>query len=193
MKIDAQTISEIKKGNQAVFEAVFKTYYARLCVFAQSFLGDRDEAEDIVEDFFVDLWEQRQSLTIHTSFNAYVYRAVKNRCLNYIKHLSVRDKYKETIRRHYQELPLVDKPNQGHEIDWHYLQQCMQETLQQLPPQAHRVFLMSRFEEKTYEEIGAELGISRNTVKKHMMKALLHLRKALKEFLPLLLIWLMPG
>lgn len=82
--------SEIKQGNQQAFEKFFKMFYAPLCGFALGFLGDRDEAEELVQDTFVKLWEKRDEISIETSLKSYLYSSVRNACFNYLKHLKVR-------------------------------------------------------------------------------------------------------
>ena len=187
--------TQLKHCDKNLFEKIFKHFYNRLCSYAESFLGDPAEAEDIVCDFFVYFWENKQNLEISSSLSSYLFAAIRNRSLNYIKHLSVKDKYKTIIQAHYSNGNQFDKSNNNSKSDLDALQKKIDDTLQNLPNQCRRVFIMSRYEEKKYEEIAEELNISRNAVKKHIVKALAQMRKNLREaeFLELaipLLLWL---
>ena len=179
--VDKYAAQRIKEGDVALFEDVFKEYYPRLCAFAQSFLGNRQEAEDIVGDFFVDLWEGRKKLAVATSLHAYLYASVRNRCLNYIKHLSVKDKYKALIQKHYRDDMQAPAGAPGDALHFQALQEKIKALLEGFPPQRRRVFEMSRFQEMKYAEIAQELGISSSAVKKHIVKALEQLREALRK------------
>ena len=169
---DNNFLLPLKQGDKAVFEIIFKDYYRKLCTYARGFLGDANEAEDIVSEFFVSFWENRKNLEINSSLKSYLFKSIKNRCMNYIKHLSVKDKYKSIILTHYQEDLYIDKSDKYSDIDYNSLQKKIDEIIETLPNQCKRVYLMSRYDEKKYDEIANELNISRNAVKKHIVKAL---------------------
>jgi len=190
---DKSYLLPLKQGDKAVFEIIFKDYYRKLCLYAKGFLGDANEAEDIVSDFFVSFWENRKNLEITSSLKSYLFKSIKNRCMNYIKHLSVKDKYKSTIITHYQEDLYLDRSDKFNDIDYNALHKKIDEIIEKLPNQCKRVYLMSRYDEKKYDEIANELNISRNAVKKHIVKALelfrINLRDA--EFFSVLIILLL--
>ena len=85
---------EISKSNEKSFEKLFHAYYGHLCLFASRIIKDNISAEEIVQDFFVKLWEKRQQLTIETSVKNYLFRSIKNLCLNQIKHNKTKKKLK---------------------------------------------------------------------------------------------------
>lgn len=165
---------------------IFKTYYQPLCNYAYSFLNDRDEAEEIVQSSFVSVWEKRHEIEIRTSFKSYLYRMVRNACLNLIKHQRVKQQHAavsswggEPAHEHVSERVIA------HELE-HRISLAMKE----LPEQCRLVFQLSRFEELRYQEIADQLNISVKTVENQMGKALKIMRIHLKEYLPIILIFL---
>ena len=95
---DKQVIAQVVTGDLSTFEMVFRDYYRPLVRYGNTFLKDSDEAEDIVQQVFVSLWEKRSQLDIHTSIRAVLYKAVQNACLNKIKHAKVRNAYAEEFK-----------------------------------------------------------------------------------------------
>lgn len=170
----------MRNGDQAAFDALFRAYYAPLCYYAASLNdGDRDEAEDLVQQAFIKLWEQRASLQINWSVKAYLYRSVHNASLNRLRAEKVRDKYKQhnalQMEMHYQNSPEPEPELQGR----------LQKALNELPAQCRQVFELSRFEELKYREIADHLNISIKTVETQMGKALKLLRTHLADYLGL--------
>src|SRR5262249_39227907 len=86
---DAEVLSRLKAGEQDAFEAIFKLYYAQLVGVAENMLRDRQGAEDVVQDVMVELWRRREALTVEASIRAYLFRSVRNRALNQIRHQRV--------------------------------------------------------------------------------------------------------
>ncbi|PKP19865.1 MAG: RNA polymerase sigma-70 factor [Bacteroidetes bacterium HGW-Bacteroidetes-21] len=170
----------IRQGDQQAFESVFKTYYKYLCAYANQLLTDRDLSEEIVQDLFFQLWQKRNTFDIQTSLKSYLFRATHNSCLNYFKHLKVRDSYtqhvlneKQRIEDSYEEMGNLSE-----------LQAAITNAVDKLPPERKKVFMMIRYEERKYKEVAEILGISVKTVENQMGKAMQFLREALKDFLP---------
>lgn len=160
------------------YEMVFKEFYAPLTIYAHTIVKDRDESEDIVQSVFADLWSQRSKLKIHTSLKAFLYKAVYFKSLNHIKH-------KKVVTRH--ELS-VDK-NVSLDYDpalESELSHKIKTTIEGLPPQCQKIFIMSRHQGLKYKEIAQKLELSQKTIEHQMGKALRVLRSELKEYLPVL-------
>lgn len=172
-----------KSGDQKVFEVIFRAYYKSLCRYASGFVNDPDDAEELVQQVFVAIWERRNDFRIEVSVKSYLYRAVHNRCLNFIAQLKVRTMYaNEKVN---DEFP-VEQP-MAH-LRQRELQERIREALLKLPEQCGIVFKLSRYEELKYAEIASHLGISIKTVENQMGKALRIMREELKEYLPLLVV-----
>jgi len=174
----------LKEGDEIAFEMVFKLHYQPLCNYAFSFLPDRDEAEEIVQATFLNVWEKKQGITIETSLKSYLYRAVRNSCLNAIKHNRVKMKHvEESVFTLENSHDSVSQSVISSELD-----QKIGDALMALPEQCRLIFKMSRFEELKYAEIAEQLNISVKTVENQIGKALKIMREQLKEYLPILII-----
>ena len=184
---ESEVVVGIQKGDEVAFESVFKVYYSRLCSYANTMLNDSEEAEEMVQNTFIVLWENRANVDIHTSLKSYLYRAVHNNCLNRIKHMKVRQEHSAYVL-HTQEEEVESTSNV---VIGNELQQQINVAIEQLPPQCKRVFTMSRYENLTYAEIAAQLEISVKAVDKQMVRALRILREQLKDYLPLILLLLL--
>src|SRR4030042_3556353 len=97
---DAIMMELIKSGNLSVFEDFFRTYYQPLCYYALKYVSVPDTAEEIVQDLFYTLWEKREEMTITTSLKAYMYTATHNRCLKFLDHRQIEQKYENYWREH---------------------------------------------------------------------------------------------
>lgn len=162
---------------------VFRDYYKPLVRYGNTFLKDSDEAEDVVQQVFVSLWEKRTQLDIHTSIRAVLYKAVQNACLNRIKSLKVRTNYAEELKATAVQEDASD-PVQANELN-----ERIQLAMETMPEQCGRIFKMSRYEQLRYQEIADQLGLSVKTVENQMGKALKIVREELKDYLPLLILF----
>jgi RNA polymerase sigma-70 factor (ECF subfamily) len=167
------------------FEMLFKSHYQNLCSYAYLFLKDPDISEDTVQEVFFKLWKNRETIEIDTSVKSYLFRAVRNGCMNVIEHMKVRDGYREIVEGAY----YGDNSDSIDQAIVNELEQKIRETIDLLPPERRKIFLMSRYEGLKYREIADELGISVKTVENQMYQALGFMRENLKEYLPLIL-WL---
>lgn len=168
----------------ASFEHLFKSNYGKLCAYANLFLNDAAAAEDIVQEVFFKLWKNREEVEIQTTLKSYLFRAVRNGCMNLIEHIRVRDSYKivneediKDVESRYIDEAIVTE-----------LEQRIRETIGQLPTERRKIFIMSRFDGLKYREIADQLGISVKTVENQMYQALKYLRENLVEYLPLLIL-----
>ena len=166
------------------FEKLFRSQYSRLCSYANLFLNDPDAAEDVVQEVFFKLWKNRDEVVITGTVKSYLFRAVRNGCMNVIDHISVREAHKlvneEDIRE--SESHLIDEAIVSE------LEQRIRETIDQLPTERRKIFILSRYEGLKYREIADRLNISVKTVENQMYQALQFLRTRLADYLPLLLL-----
>jgi len=184
--LDKQVLETLQLGNESAFEMIFKTYYQPLCRYAYSFLQDKEEAEEVVQSSFINVWEKRNSIAIETSLKSYLYRMVRNACLNVIKH----DKIKQQHVAHELAVTEATYESVAQKVYATELESKITEAIKTLPEQCRIVFQLSRFEELKYQEIADQLQISVKTVENHMGKALRLMREQLKEYLPLFLIFI---
>lgn len=167
------TVSLFNISTEAGYEALFKQYYASLCIFASRIIRDNDAAEDIVHEVFIRLWEKRDSIDSNLSVKSYLFTSVHNRCLNYIrdtKKFTQRDEYFENTN-----IPDVDSK----EVEQLELEGKIMNAIQKLPEKCREVFEMCKLQEMKYAEVAQHLGISVKTVENQMGKALKTLRDEL--------------
>ena len=173
----------LKTGDIRLFEEIFHTYYPVLCNYAVSITKEQAMAEDAVSEVFMKLWEGRDSIVIESSLKSFLFKSVYHQCINALKHVRVQDKYRDFFLHH---LPFSedesDYPLSG--VIENEINAILHQTIEQLPEQCRRIFIMSRIYSMKHEEIAQELGISINTVRTQIHRALEKLRIALKDYLP---------
>lgn len=181
---DQMIFQSIKSGDEKALEMLFKEYYQPLCRYANSYLPDPDDAEEVVQGCFIKLWEKRENIQIQSSVKSYLYQIIRNACLNEIKHQKVKKNYGEMMT--YEGTPQSESSDQSTLKD--ELEHKIAAALQSLPQQCRLIFTMSRFEELKYQEIADQLNLSIKTVENQMGKALKLMRTQLQEYLPLIVI-----
>jgi RNA polymerase sigma-70 factor, ECF subfamily len=184
---DSELIEQIRKGDSRSFEQVFHLYAENLVRYATTILKDLDEAEDIVQQLFVSIWDKKNIPNITGSLKSYLYRSVYNSSLNKLKQSKVKESY--AVNMAYVSDGLTLSTNAVAEQN--ELAKAIQKAIDDLPEQCRLVFTMSREEQLKYQEIAEKLGISIKTVENQMGKALKHMRNRLKEFMVILtLLWM---
>ena len=182
--IDHNTIQGILSGDENCYRQLFDEYYPMLTVFAKKYLGDLDTAREIVQDFFVGLYESRHQIEKIDSLKSYLFKSVKNRCLNYIKLNKIHQEHHEKIRS----LMNEDEDDFTNRIFTTELENRIFQVVNALPERCRLVFNMSRFDGKKNEEIAHELKLSKRTVETQISKALKTLRNELSDYLKLIII-----
>lgn len=175
-------IDRIRSGDQTAFELVFRYYYPGLVIFASQFTLDTSSAEEIVQDFFVRVWERRSGLLSSYSLKSYCFTSVRNRCFNFLKRKKVELEVIGELQALANEHLLFDPDI--------YVASELQEKIRQavdaLPERCREIFVMSRFKGMKNDEIAENLNLSKRTVETHISNALTFLRRDLKEYAGLL-------
>ncbi|GAB7087373.1 RNA polymerase sigma-70 factor [Marinifilum fragile] len=167
------------------FESLFNDHYSRLCAYAYNFLKEQEASEEIVQEAFFKLWIKRKDIVIESSMESYLYRAVRNASLNLIKHINIREKYKEYNQEEIEYDEQIDRdPLNASELELK-----IRASIDLLPEQRKKIFILSRYEQLKYREIAEHLGISVKTVENQMGKALKFLREELADYLPLIVLF----
>ncbi len=178
-----KTITSEILSNERSYELFFNEHYNALCRFAFTFLKDADDAEEIVQNIFVKLWNDREGIEIKTSVKSYLFTAVRNASLNQLKHIDIKETYKQ-----HNQLQIQQGYNIDGEMEASELQEKITNAIQSMPEQRKKIFGMSRFEGLKYKEIAKQLNISPKTVENHMGIAIKFLREELKEYLHLIVV-----
>lgn len=165
------------------FDHIYVTYYPRMIRFAKEYVLFEDDAENIVQDIFVLLWEKRDVLDIQVSLTSYLFTLVKNRCLDFIRHKTVSEEYAKEFQAKQAALEQLNYTFTSEED----IEEIITAAIEKLPERCREIFIKSRIEGKKYKEIAEELNISVNTVENQIAIALKRLKVELKDYLPLLL------
>jgi RNA polymerase sigma-70 factor (ECF subfamily) len=181
------SVEKIRQSDMQELERLFRSCYKQLCVYAENITGDALQAEDIVSNLFVKLWEKREQLQIHTAIESYLMSAVHNEALNYLKHAEVEKRYH--AKTEYQ-LTHADLLNPSAAADTPLndllekeLKEQIETALRTLPPQCREIFTLHKIDDLSYQEVADQLNISINTVRTQLTRAMKKMRSALKGFM----------
>jgi RNA polymerase sigma-70 factor (ECF subfamily) len=187
-----EIIAELKKGNLKVFESIYHKYFQSLFRYCSGFVRNHEVVEEIVQNCFVSLWLKRESLKDNSVVLAWLFTAVKNQCLNFIRDESKRLKHEIKAEYPFRDIQSLKYytvqsfvPNELINAE---LQHIVAEAIETLPEQCRKVFILSRFEELSHKDIGQLLNISDKTIENHITKAIRLLHLKLDPYLVFLLL-----
>lgn len=185
LKDNNETIRMLRSGDEAAFDSVYKFYYKGLCAFASQYISF-DESQEVVQDTMMWLWENREQLIPDMSLKSLLFMIVKNKSLNRISHVQVKNRIHQELMKKYE--------NQFNNPDFYIENELMQlysEVLKKLPEDLKEAFLMNRVEGLTHKEIADKLQVSPQTVNYRIGQALKFFRTELKDYLPFFLfLWI---
>jgi RNA polymerase sigma-70 factor (ECF subfamily) len=167
-------IDGVQNGDEEAFERMFRAYYPRLCRFAAEYVDSSNRARDLVQDVFLRIWERRREWTLRRSLKAYLYRAVRNRALNVVRH---RDTKQEAEADLEYRTDGRDRRTAADAVHAGALSTEVEEAIAALPERRRIAFLLHRRHGLTYKEIARAMGITPKTVENQIGRAL----KALRE------------
>ena len=171
------------------FNEIYSSFYRKSYLYVKSYVHDEMVAEDIVSESLIRLWERMKKEPLE-SVAPFLFSILKNRSLDYLKHQSVRQnahvQITETLNREIEIRTNSLEASNPNEIFSEEVQRIIKNTLDSLPKKTREIFLMSRFSNKPHKEIAELFDISVKGVDYHVMQAVKELRKALKDYLPLL-------
>tara|TARA_R110002049_G_scaffold141865_1_gene303606 strand:- start:207 stop:758 length:552 start_codon:yes stop_codon:yes gene_type:complete len=173
--------SRISDRDANEFERMFRLYFLRLAKFAYKYVGNASIAQDLTQSVFLNIWELNGEWNPPGTVKSYLYSAVKNQCLNHIKHKKIVEDWKteEAIEPKWSQMKM-DWESSDREMR---LQEVINIAINKMPNKRREVFELSRNEGLTHSEISDVLGITKKTVENHMGNALLFLKDELKEWI----------
>lgn len=172
----------MQKGDDSAFDRIYKLYWEIVYAAAWKRVQDEQIAKDIVQEVFISLWERRESLEIQQSLQGYLLSSAKYKIVDYFRKTIRQERHTEDLRLLLTEQYTMDT------LDIEDSEKQLEQALQFLPEKMRRIFEMSRKEEKTIQEISAELNLSSQTVKNQLSNALKILRSRLAYTLTILLV-----
>lgn len=173
------------------FSKIYRIYFPKLVRFSREYVVSTEDAENIVQDIFMYLWEHRDMLESLTNPNAFLFTLTKNRCIDFYRH-KVRTESKKESLDALPERELKLKMEALQQFDENMftvddIDALLNKAIDHLPEKCRQVFILSRMEGLKHEEIATQLNISVNTVQNHIVTALRKLKVELKDYLPLFL------
>lgn len=176
---DLFVLKKIRSGDIRVFEQVFRLYYSSLCLYSYGITGNKDVAEEIIQELFYKIWKERDTLQILHSLKSYLYGAVRNQSLRYCEQHAVRERHRQHVMATHKEYP----DNTPHEeMEYRELEEIINRALSKLPERRRIIFRMHRIEGLKYKEIADKLSLSVKTIEAEMTKTYQLLRKEIEKY-----------
>ncbi len=174
--IEEICILQLKEGYRSAFNHIFQTYNQKLYFFALGYLKSEKEAEEIVQETFMKIWERREYIDPELSINAYLFKIA----FNFIQK-RLKKNFREEEMRHNltEELVLFDDYT-ANMLNYHFLLQRINQLIDELPPRQKEVIVLRKLEGFTTQEISEKLSLSLKTVEAHLTSALKFLKKHLQ-------------
>lgn len=186
-KFTLDNLEKLKQGDERVYTAIYRAYYLRFLRFADSYVRDEFVAENIVQDAFTSLWENRADLADNSNILSYMLIIIKNKSINYLVNqkgrFTVEDKLFIQQTREIELRCLTLRATDPEVIFSKEIQCLIREVIDKLPEQTSRVIQMSRFDQMSNKEIALRLNITEKGVEYHITKALKKLRIGLKDYM----------
>ena len=183
-----QLIDSLRQGDLASFEELHKKYYVYLCLVAEHIVRNHSDAEEIVSDVFIRLWNIRHNIDITISVKAYLIKAVYNTSLNYLERNRKSNNLTDSISESDHKLLVWGSDYPLGQLYQKEIIDILERGVCNLPECCREIFKLSRDKDMEYSKIADKLGISKNTVKTQIKIALAHLRKELKDYLSIFMV-----
>jgi len=163
----------LKKGDMHAFDAIYDRYCKRMYGFVIRYIKQEEDAEEIVQEVFLKIWESRKKIDTYSSFDSFIFTIAYNITISLLRKRVNEKKYLEHLHLRQQ---ITDAEEIINEIHFKQIKEQLKSSLNQLTPRQREIFLLSREEGFTHEEIAKRLNISPNTVKNHLVTTLSFLR-----------------
>ncbi|MDR1456369.1 MAG: RNA polymerase sigma-70 factor [Tannerella sp.] len=179
------SVERIRQGDVGEYERLFHSCYKRLCIYAETIVGSRMDAEEIVCNLFVRIWERRERLSVRGSMESYLVSAVHHEAVNCLKHAEVEEQYRERVACQLNHMDLlhpegVDTPLT--DMLEKEMYELIEKAVQTLPQQCREVFVLHMMDGLSYEEVAVKLNVTVNTVRTQVTRATKKMRCALSPF-----------
>lgn len=182
--IDEKLIAKFRDGDMIAFQKIYNSFCEPLYRFTYSYLKDSFEAEEIVQDVFLKVWEKRAEVDVQKSFKSYLYRITVNKIFNELKHRVVKQKYEQHALKF--DHTTIETPESS--IEFQELNTKLEQLLSKLPEQQRNIFIMSRWKGLPNAEIAENLNISIRTVENQIYRACKFVKLHLNDDYPLVIL-----
>ena len=172
---ELELLRQLIAGNAESFRKIYECYQGKIFLFALRLTKSKSETEEVVQEVFVRLWEKREKIKVEKNFNSYILTITKNLVLDKLKKAA----YDKTVQQKMCQYMQALQNTPVDQLIEKELTRLHQQAVDRLSPQKKTVFILSREEELSYEEIAQKLGVSKNTVRNQMADSL----KSIREYL----------
>ena len=177
--IEKILVEKLKEGDKSAFSSLFTVYYSDLVMFANTILKDLDSSEEIVQDVFLKLWEDREVIIVTTTLKSFLLKLIQNRCLDWLRHAKVIHSHCESVMF---SSPLLECDTENY-ILRSEIEKIVKKALDKIPIEIAEPFRLNRYEGLKYREIAEKMQVSNRTVEVRVAKVLQILRNELKDYL----------
>jgi RNA polymerase sigma-70 factor (ECF subfamily) len=178
LSLEKRWIKQMKSGDMSAFDSIYKKYSIRIYSFVFGIIKSKDDAQDIVQEVFIKLWDKRETLKEHLSFKSFIFTIAYNTTISLIRKRVKEKDFAALVKS--KQIPL-NKDSANLQLEYTELKEKLEETINRLPKRQKQVYTLSRRGDLSYKQIATKMGISVNTVENHMSKALKFIRLNIKS------------
>ena len=175
---DVELMREIKAGNMFAFDVLYKKYSRKVYSFGYSILKSTEETENLIQDVFLNFWEERLNIEKDSSIKSYIFTLTYNSAVSVMRKKASESKYFEYLKT----LQEAREEPVNLELEYNELSARLDMIIKALPQRQKEIYLMHKIEELTYNQIAQRLNISVNTIENHMSRALKTIRRKLESY-----------
>ena len=186
-KSNTELVKLLEKGDMAAFDAIYNTYCHKLHGFVLKYLKQKEDAEGIVQEVFIKIWEARSKIDVYLSFESFLFTIAYNTTISLLRKRVSESKSREYLKT-VQQIDSAD--NVIDELQYQELNDQVRSVLEQITPRQKEIYLLSREEGLKHKEIAQQLNISENTVKNHLVTTLKFLRSKIDNNLTVNILFL---
>jgi len=188
---DSELALRIKAGEKTAFQELFERYAPRIYQFSLSYLKNKADAEELVQDIFLKIWEKREMLDVSKNIKSFIFKVAVNTIYDFIRHKNIENAFNDFARANFE----TDSNNTWHTVIFDEMTANLKELVAKLPEQQQKIFQLSKEEGLASEEIAEKLNLSKRTVENHLYRAVSFLKENFRRdsFISVLFFYLICG
>ena len=185
---DIQLIQKIQASDPEAFDQLYHRYWKMLFLLAWKKTGDKEDAADLIQELFIEIWDRRINFKVERSLRTYLVSCVYFKVFNYFRTKGIKDKHARQFESYLATAGTQDDYITGalEQVEKEYgdMQEIIEQTIGLMPEKMQKVFRMSLYQRRSVADIAEELDISTNTVKSHLQSAMRQLRQVADQHSP---------
>ncbi|MDO8952267.1 MAG: RNA polymerase sigma-70 factor [Draconibacterium sp.] len=188
---DSELARKINAGEKNAYQELFERYAPRIYQFSLLYLKNQADAEELVQDVFLKIWEKRETLDQSKNIKAFIFKIAVNTIYDFIRRKNIENAFNDFARANFE----TGSNNTWHTVIYDEMQENLQKLVAQLPGQQQKIFQLSKEEGLTSEEIAVKLNLSKRTVDNHLYRAVSFLKENFRRdsFISVLFFYLICG